>query len=544
MTALSANPDPPPGRGAPPAPPRPPLRIARRLGGLVVAVLMLVAAIPLTSGLRSAPSLSARELTDVLTAEATWERQAARANDGLTFNRLVPVLNGQPVVDRPPGLAWLQVLAIAPLDPTDTKAYGRAMLFRARLINVGCALVALGAVFWAGTQLGGLGTAALAGLVFLANPLWLIYGRTATAEVPAVAAALLAAAAALWAMRPLRPAARHRRQLSGYTLSGLSLGAAALIGGPAVAAAVLLPLGVMSLFCPRRAGHLLGLTAAASLALLLTVPWVLYDYQAASPPPPGGLRGLIGATWPSAARDPAEALQIVSHRGFVLLISGGVWSLVIAAAALGPWVIAGDHARRRATMTWVWGALATVLALFGPAWLNADGRGWAVGVLLATAALALLAAQLLAYAADRAQDGQIARAWQLIRWPTAAGVTAASIALPWWWAAQHPATPLRGPLIGGGLLLAAAGLGVRAARDASPGAATLAWALWTVTATTLINLQPQSQAWASQAMRQGPALSSARLDDRLRDLGPPEAPPPRRADHTPPASAAKVSTGR
>ena len=105
-----------------------------------------------------------------------------------------------------------------------------------------CTLAALGAVFWAGTQLGGLGTAVLAGLVFLANPLWLVFGRSATAEAPAVAAALLAAAAALWAMRPLRPAAKLRRQLSGYTLSGLLLGASRRwSAGRPIAAAVAAP---------------------------------------------------------------------------------------------------------------------------------------------------------------------------------------------------------------------------------------------------------------------------------------------------------------
>jgi len=548
MPAHPVNSDPPPGHAvrrpsAARPPTRPPLRIARRLGGLVVVVLLLVAAIPLTGGLRGVDTLSSRELTEVLTAEATLRRQAALADDGLTLGRLVPVLNQRAVVDRPPGLAWLQMLAILPLDTADGNGAGAAMLFRTRLVSVVCTLTALGAVFWAGTQLGGLGTATLAGLVFLANPLWLVYGRSATAEAPAVAAALLAAAAALWAMRPLRPAAKLPRQLSGYTLCGLLLGASALVGGPAVAAAVVLPLSVMSLFCPRRAGHLLGLTAAATLALLLTVPWVLYGYQTASPPPAGGLRGLIGATWPSAAGSPARALQIVSHRGFALLVSGGVWSLVIAAAALAPWVIAGEHARRRATMTWVWGALATVLALVGPAWLNADGRGWAVGVLLATAALSLVAAQLLAYAANRAQEGETARAWRLIRWPTALGVTAASAALAWWWITRRADADLRFPLLGGGLLLAAAVLGLRSARDASPGPAVLAWALWTVTATTLINLQPESREWSGRVLRDGPALSGTRLDERLRDPGPPATLPPRRAAEAAEPLRPRVSSG-
>ena len=535
--------DPAPGRDTPRPPAGPPLRVARRLGGLAVVVLLLVAAIPLTSRLRGVDTLSSRELGDVLTAQATLQRQAALAGDGLTLDRLVPVLNERPVVDRPPGLTWLQVLVILPLDASDESFTGAAVLYRSRLISVVCALTALGAVFWAGTQLGGLGTAVLAGLVLLANPLWVVYGRSATAEAPAVAAALLAAASALWAMRPLRPAAPFRRQLSGYALCGLLLGASALVGGPAVAAAVMLPLAVMSLFCPRRTGHLLGLTAAASLALLLTVPWVLYGYQTASPPPAGGLRGLVGATWPSAARSPAQALQIISHRGLALLVSGGVWSLVIAAAALAPWVIAGEHARRRATMTWVWAAMATVLALFGPAWLNADGRGWAVGVLLATPALALVAAQLLAYAADLAQDGQTALAWRLIRWPTAAAVTAASVALPWWWGTQYPDANLRSLLVGGGVLMAAALLGLRSARKASPGTATLAWAFWTVTATTLINLQPQSQLWVGRVLNDGPALSASRLDERLHDPGPPAAPPPRRAVNAGPSPAPRISSG-
>lgn len=552
---MPAHPAPITGHAAAPAPPasRPPVRIARPLGGLVVAVLLLVAAIPLTSGLRSIDTMSSRELTGVLTAQATWQRQAALAGDGLTLNRLVPVLNHKAVVDRPPGLAWLQVLAILPLETTHHQAPGNAMLFRTRLVSVGCALVALGAVFWAGTQLGGLGTATLAGLVFLANPLWLVYGRSATAEAPAVAAALLAASAALWAMRPLRPAAKLRRQISGYTLCGLLLGVSTLVGGATVAAAVMLPLAVMSLFCPRRTGHLLGLTAAAALAVLLTVPWVLYNFQTTSPPPVGGLRRLVGATWPSAASSPTQVLAIISQRGFALLVSGGVWSMVIAAAALAPWVIAGEHARRRATMTWVWGALSTLLALFGPAWLNADGRGWAVGVLLATPALALVAAQLLAYAADLAQDGQTARAWRLIRWPTALGVTVASAALPWWWIHQHPDASLRYPLMGGGLLLAAALLGIRSARDASPGPATLAWALWTVTATTLLNAQPQSHGWPSHVLRDGPSLSAARLDERLdehqHDPGWPAALPRRRATTAPPPDALdtpptpRISTG-
>ena len=506
----------------------PPLRVAHRLGGLTVVVLLLIAAIPLTNGLRQADTLSSRELTAVLTSEATWKRQAVMAGDGLTLNRLVPMLNGRAVIDRPPGLTWLQVLAILPPDRADARTQGATMLFRSRLISVGCALTALGAVFWAGTQLGGLGTATLAGLVFLANPVWLIYGRSATAEAPTAAFALLAAAVALWAMRPLRPAAKLRRQLLGYTLCGLLLGASALVGGPAVAAAVLLPLMIMSLLCPRRTGHLLGLTAAGALALLLTVPWVLHGYQSAAQTS-GGLRGLIGATWPSAAADPARALQLVSHRAFALVVSGGVWSMVIAAAALAPWVIEGPHARRRATMTWTWGALATVLALLGPAWLNADGQGWAAGVLLATPALALVAAQLLAYAASRAQLGRTARAWQLIRWPTAIGVTAASVGLPCLWIMRDPSTGLSTPLLSGALLLAAAVLGLRAARSASPTPATCVWALWTVTLTTLLSTPPHRQTWTGPLLGNDPVLGVVRLEEQRRDLGPPATPPPRRA---------------
>src|SRR5690606_24382401 len=144
---------------------------------------------------------------------------------------------------------------------------GRVLSCLLFLLTVTC-------VYWAGHCIGGYRTALFAGLLASVNPLLIYHGRLATPAIAVIAMMMLAIAAALWAIRPLRAAPSVTRQGIGWGICGLAMGAAAFIAGlgtmPVMACTILLIL----LLCPSRVSHLMGLIAAMLISALMIVSWI------------------------------------------------------------------------------------------------------------------------------------------------------------------------------------------------------------------------------------------------------------------------------
>lgn len=453
----------------------------------MLLLLLSLSALPLLTGLTQQASDHPREVEALAIADETWRHQATFQTDGLTVERLVPVLDQQPILDQPPGLTWLTVLAFAPLDPDTVTP--QTQRFRARLISVVMSLVTVGAVFWAGMSLGGLRTAVLASLVVLANPLLVIHGRLATADAVTTGWAMLSIAAALWAIRPLRPAPKILRQAMGWGLCGTALGLAALTHGPAVVPQVMLPLLLIGMICSRRITHLMGLAAAGAMAALMTMPWAIYVHQQDPH---------IWSDWFELLRPPTEAgvlVEAVGTRSVALLVGSGLWGLLVIAALVAPWTTKNRVARRAMLIGWVWAVAGIGLVLLGPVFGETGWSDMVSEVLLAVPVLALATGQLLQRIGDVARAGEVSRTWQRAALPTAALVLAASLVGPVVMYQRSPGMATMHVMywVGTGVVLVLLGaLATRWALRPFPGRAVACWSMWTVVATTLVMI-PVSQ---------------------------------------------------
>lgn len=480
-TRTSIAPPPPTERARRALPLRP---RASAYAWLTVLGLMLLASIPLLIGLRQQGSIDTREARAIATADETWRRQSSFGDDGWGVSRLVPVQSGQAVLDQPPGLTWMQMAAFAAL-PRGEASLDRQVL-RARLIGVTMSLVTLGAIFWIGMSLGGLRTATFAAMVLLANPLLVLTGRLATAEAVTVGWVTLAMAAALWAIRPMRPGPKLWRQAAGWALCGASTGAALLCGGLIVLALVGLPLVVIAALCPRRMSHALGLLAAGSIAGLITLPWAVYLLQAE----PDTWARLGALSW--SEFDLRVAAETVGPLGAVLLLGMGAWVLLGLVGWVSPWTPGNREHRRRMLVGWVWAVCcgaSLVLACFAA---TVTAGKLAVVALTCMVVTALLVAQTLSRCGDVARDGGLSRLWRALRWPTAGWVMALSLvgpillylrtaedgqAHPWYW-------------LGAAAVLGLLGfMGASWASRPYPGRAVACWSVWTTTAITLVAIQ-------------------------------------------------------
>ncbi|MEM1446833.1 MAG: phospholipid carrier-dependent glycosyltransferase [Planctomycetota bacterium] len=468
-------------------PPRPRPALRRRATAALLLLILSLGALPLLTGLTQQPSDNPREIDALAIADETWRSSSAAGPEASTLERLVPMLGGQPILDQPPGQTWFTVLAFGPLDPAITTP--ATQLFRARLLSVIMSLITLGAVFWAGQSLGGLRTAVFASLVVLANPLLVIHGRLATPEMLTTGWTVLSVAAALWAIRPLRPSPKVLRQAAGWGLCGLALGLAALVRGPAVVPQVVLPLLLISMICPRRMSHIMGLAAAGAGAALMTIPWAIYVHQQDPH---------VWSDWLELLRPPTDLgvlAQAVAMRSGALLVGSGVWGVMVIAALIAPWTVRHPRARRAMLIGWVWAVSAIGLVMLGPVFGESGWSDMVAEVLLVVPVLALAVAQLLQRVGDVARAGGRSRAWPKVALITAGLVLTASLVGPVVLAQRSlgMATMHTAYWVGTGAVLVL--LGVLAARwtvRPFPGRAVACWSAWTLAATTLVMI-PASQ---------------------------------------------------
>ncbi|HEV8112125.1 MAG TPA: glycosyltransferase family 39 protein [Planctomycetota bacterium] len=342
--------------------------LAARRPSLVVALLAALLYLPWLSAAPVRGSLEANRLVAAreMLARGDW---------------VLPTLNGQPYLAKPPFQYWL-IEIVAALTGSSVLVAGRAISALA-VVGLAALVAAYGRRTVSGTVglIAGLGVA-LAGIVI---------EKGVIAELETVLAAAMAAAAFSFYLANVDA----RRRLLWISTGGLALGAAFLTKGPVVLVFLLPAAGAFVIASPgeRRRASLL-LIAQVSIGLALTLPWVIALLQR------------VG--WNSAAlKFQSEAVERVHHAGVSnaepwwfygpgLFGALGPLALLLPFLVLRPWRAESRRRRSFFLLGWALGSLLLLSCSEGkevrylisgmPAWalLLAEGAeaAWVDGKLL------------------------------------------------------------------------------------------------------------------------------------------------------------------
>jgi len=448
---------------------------------MILLAMLLVTAIPIYTflGTYNAPNKE-HERTLQLTAES-WRHRHTMYQGDITLESIVPVSNNEPQLNQPPGIVWLNQLAFTSLDPLT--ATDSQIAYQMRLVSALFALLTIAAVFWAGFSVGGLKTASFSALTILACPVLILFARAGSPQMPLVGMQTLAVASAMWALRPLRTTPSLPRQAIGWIICGIALGMAVLTGSFAVTPLILLPILVISIMCPNRISHLLGLLASIFIAALMVMPWALYvhgqDTQI--------WQQWINSLWPEIMASPATFGRALSDRGLLVLVMTLPWTLWLIGSLAQPFSASSSGVRRRVFIGWAWLLTVIVLIITGP------GHDGLTGLLPILPAAAILIGQCLRLFSDLSAEARHARTWRITRWPHLILFFAISLALPAGMYFQNSLIehgilnqPVVAPMtwyfwvgLSASLLLITA-LSTRFALRHYPGRAMICWSLWSI----------------------------------------------------------------
>ncbi len=461
--------------------------------------------------------VDADEARTIATSVHAWQRlHDPDKPDRFQTDRYAPFLNGQERFDILPGTTWTHFagLAVARLggeaDSIDT------LVLRTRSVSVVCALLVIAAVFWTGYAIGGIKTGAFSALICASLPIVLWHGRIASTPIVHSAWAMLAIAAAVWAIRPLRPAPSVERQFIGWLLCGLAIGAALLTVGLIGLLTTIVPIVLLLVMCPGRTSHMLGLLAASLIALLLILPWALFAHDH---DPEAWGHWLAPFDQPFALSLPGLGEQIVSRFG-LLLLALLPWTLWLIGAFVQPFSTSSVGVRTRMFLGWAWFIYMGLLFLLLPV---ESGVGAALPVLPVTA---VLIGQLFRQYSDLAAEGRYARFWRWLRWPHLAVllfvsglVPAAIYAQPW----LLENTTLSRPVFGSmpdwfivgliGVLMLVLGLSIHWMNRQHPGLVVASWSVWVLGLMTTLLLPISQGDWLQNPMRYDAAWLNAHTDD-------------------------------
>ena len=364
------------------------------------------------------------EAREVATSIQTWRRCGGivrGASGEMSVNAFVPIYNGKLEYNKPPGNVWWHMLVFSAGSAMDWQCDVQHLVTLARLSSVFMALVALVSVYWAGHSIGGTTTAVLAGLIFIANP-WLIwYGRLGAPIITIVAWTMLSMGAGLWALRPMKPAPPVERQFIGWVVCGLAMGLASLCAAPSTLLVIVGPLLVILVLCPNRISHLLGLIAASLIGVLVAAPWRVYT--ALSSVGEDQAVRLLDHWWSHSFVDSVPGVLSAKTLLIALLIGALPWTLWLISAVGQPFSTSSSGLRRRMWLGPVWFVMAALTGLVIVR--SHDGE-----LLLLWAPVAVSLGQLFRQYSDLASVGRSARLWRLVRWPHLFVLTGLSLALP------------------------------------------------------------------------------------------------------------------
>lgn len=527
VVAVASSVTPPPPTAAPVPRPNesaaattrssPPSRVFRAGPWLLLLLVLAIVSPTLLLELRRPQVTNLDEARAIATTMQTRDHfDTVSKKTGLyAVDPYVPYRNGIALEQSPPGTTWVQLgfdLALREADDSiDTRVW------KIRLSAVAMALLLIAGVYWAGFSLGGMRVAALAALVCAANP-WLVHhGRTASTPIYAVAWASLAVAAALWALRPLRPAPTVARQAIGWTLCGLASMMTALTVGPWGLAMACVTVLLFVVILPDRFGHLMGLIASVMVAVLGLIPWIVYTHESDA-----GAWGYM-PTWAVQSRTELPGMGSLGgpwelvERVIVLLVTLVPWTFWLVGAVLQPFSTSSRGVRTRMFVGWAWFALAGAAAVLAPKDLLS------AAVLAAAPACAVLIAQLFEQYANRADTGHYARLWRLLRWPHIAACLIISVVLAltlhnprgfadtWLPTIGSPEQTSNYYAIGSAaVLLLALGLGAWYAIKQFPARSLTAWAIWGVLV-IIVMIPPLSRGPSSETLlrEEGARIASA-----------------------------------
>lgn len=401
-----------------------PVRPSRRRDAgtawLVLLGLLVLAALPLAMELFRPAVYDAQEDRAVAVAVETWRRNVAYTDPEHLLDPWTPVYQGEPRSEDPPATTWLHVIALRRTMEPGMDPNAQALLW-ARIIGVGMTLLLIGSVYWAGHSIGGVLTASMSGLVGLSMPVLIYFGRLGSGDVHLAAWVALSIAAALWAMRPMRRNPALARQFLGWLVCGVGLGMATLTAGPVAIPPVVLPLAVMSLICPRRLGHTLGIIAAIAVAVLVVTPWSIHVHESM----PDGWRQWVSTMQPAAFRgDWAIYGQTVGWRAWAALAVLGLWALWLVPGLLQPFSTSTGEARRSMTLGWSWFVATAALMLLAP------GPAEVRPLMLLIAPASLMIGQVMRQYHDLSAEGRHARLWRTSRLLTLIATGVFSLAIP------------------------------------------------------------------------------------------------------------------
>jgi len=440
------------------------------------------------------------------------QQQRGDADAWFTPEMLWPVLNGQPQLGDPPLVSWLQRLAlpngVVVNQPVDT------IVWRVRLVSVAMGMLMLGSVFWIGMSVGGRTVATFAALMCLANPIFVIHARMAAPPIFQAAFTALAIAAALWAVRPFKPASSVERQFIGWVTCGLATGAAVLSIGPLAAIDVALPIVVILCLCPGRFSHTLGLLAALLIATLMVIPWFMHAHEQDT----NAWQVWADQVLALRSQTMGQTFEQAKWRTLALLVGLLPWTIWIFAGVAQPFSASSGGSRRRMFLGWTWAVIAALVLTLRPG----SARGGQILTILPAAAV--LIGLLFDLYTSLASEGRYPRIWRLTRWPhlllmvlLSAGVPAVLYLQPALISRGWLQTPLAmQPAAWMALAMAIALLGIvflsiRTCYNHFPGKSMVLWAVWTLGVVIVATL------WSSRGDAARSAYAAA---GRLAELPP------------------------
>ncbi len=401
-------------------------------------------------------------------------------------NWLAPHFGDQPRLERMPGITWAHMLGMTHLDP---QAPAQGLIIIGRLVSALMALVAVAGVFWAAHSIAGPRAALLGGLVMAANPLLIYHGRLGTEASAYLGLYAVSVAAALWAIRPLKPGPSVERQFIGWVVCGLALGLALLVAGPRALPIIVVPILALLIICPGRVGHLLGLVAALLIGVLMVLPWAVYVYENLPAPWAMWFRPFHSSESPGIGGFFGQ-LGILLGVGALALLP---WTFWLIAAAMQPLSRSSSGARMRLMLGWAWLAALVLVLVWIP---GARSLGDILPLLPAAVVLLVSVASLQV---DLVEVGHKPVSWRGLRWGYWGLLAGLSLLVPL-------GLLFHGDLVAGGWLATAwvddwhlgstAGLAVVLGgivaltlpwvRHHHPGRAYVAWAVWSLVVSTAL----------------------------------------------------------
>ena len=390
----------------------------RPMAWLILVALLLLSAIPMYMNLHSVGATTTEQVYYLDMTEESWLRRHNLYSGDVTPESIAPHVQGQAQLDQPPGFIWLNQLALSGHTPELT--FKSELGYQIRLLTVGFGLLLIAAVYWAGFSVGGMVTASFSAMLCLACPSVIVAARAGTPTMPFVAFTTLSIAAAMWALRPLRPSPALLRQGIGWGVCGLALGAAVLTGGPVALPLVLVPIPLICLLSPNRFGQLLGLVAAVFIAALMVMPWVVYVHGQDS----SAWQRWLLELYPINPWQMGQLSMSVSDRGILLGLMVMPWVFWLLGALAQPFSASSSGVRRRVFIGWAWFVFVAIFVLIRP------GDDGVETLLPAIPAAAILIGQCLRLYSDLSAAGRHGRVWRLTRWPHLVLLFIASFAVP------------------------------------------------------------------------------------------------------------------